>query len=234
MEAPTVSAPMNVWILWQTDWMYNPAPFAETRTEEMRAFIERYPLAALVTSGAEGLEATHVPVVMSASENASQGVLRCHLARANPQWKVVESAAPVLLIFRGPEHYITPSWYPSKMDHGKVVPTWNYVAVHVWGKAKLFTEPGEMMRHLKELTAHNEAEFPRPWAVEDAPADYLQTLAKAIVGVEISIDRIEGKWKASQNRSEADRRGVVSGLETSDTPSSHEMAEIVKGFLNRG
>jgi transcriptional regulator len=207
--------------------MYNPAPFAEDRIDILHALIGRHPLAAVVTCGASGPEATHVPVVLHTGIGP-QGVLRCHVARANPHWKSIEIAASVLAIFQGPQHYITPSWYPSKQQHGKVVPTWNYLAVHVRGRARLFEEQALLVEHLHELTAQNEAGFETPWSVSDAPADYVGALSKAIVGIEISIDSIEGKWKVSQNRPEADRHGVAAGLTSIHSPASLEMAELVK------
>ncbi len=206
--------------------MYNPVAFAEDRVEVLHAFIRQHPLAALVTCGSEGPEATHVPVVLHPAIG-SAGILRCHVARANGQWKDVQSPVPVLAIFQGPEHYITPSWYRSTQEHGKVVPTWNYVAVHVRGRATLF-EGRELMQHLERLTEQNEQAFEKRWSVDDPPEGYIEALSKAIVGIEISIDTIEGKWKASQNRSESDRRGVIVGLSDIGSPASVEMAEIVK------
>jgi transcriptional regulator len=159
--------------------------------------------------------------------DAPQGVLRCHLARANPQWRTLASSSSVLAIFNGAEHYITPSWYAAKQEHGKVVPTWNYVAVHVWGRVRLFEEQERLVEHLKELTKQNESSFATPWSVEDAPRDFVAAMTKAIIGIEIAIERIEGKWKASQNRSAADRQGVVEGLEGIGSGQSLEMAQVV-------
>ncbi len=207
--------------------MYTPALFAEDQIEVLHAFIRQHPLAALVTCDSNGLQATHVPVVLH-PELGTAGVLRCHVARANGQWKAVESSVSVLAIFQGPEHYITPSWYPSRKEHGKVVPTWNYVAVHVRGRAKLFEGSDDLLQHLRELTNQNEKGFDKPWSVEDAPTDYIAALTKVIVGIEISIESIEGKWKASQNRPEADRKGVIAGLKAIDSPASSEMARIVE------
>jgi transcriptional regulator len=207
--------------------MYNPAPFAEERIDILHDLISRHPLGILVTCGVDGPEATHVPVILHPGIG-SNGVLRCHLARANAHWKSLETAASVLAIFQGAQHYITPSWYPSKREHGKVVPTWNYLAVHVRGRARLFEDKAHLLEHLRELTAHNEASFESPWSVSDAPADYVRGLSRAIVGVEISIDSIEGKWKVSQNRPETDRRGVVEGLTSVHSAASLEMAALVK------
>ncbi len=207
--------------------MYTPAHFAETRLDVLHQFIRQHPLAALVTSGPDGLEATHVPMVLH-PEIEPQGVLRCHVARANPQWKSIDPQRPALVIFSGPEHYITPSWYAAKKEHGRVVPTWNYAAVHVSGRAKLFDEENALLEHLNALTKQSEAPFEKPWAVSDAPAEYVQAMAKAIVGIEMTIERLEGKWKASQNRPRADRPGIIAGLEKLHTPQSLEMAEMVK------
>lgn len=208
--------------------MYNPAHFAETRPDVLHEFVRQHPLAALVTSGPNGLEATHVPMVLHA-EIGAQGTLRCHLARANPQWKSIDPSTPVLVIFSGPQHYITPSWYAAKKEHGRVVPTWNYVAVHASGHACLFDDEATLLEHVTALTRQQEASFEKPWAVSDAPEEYVKAMAKAIIGIEISIDRFEGKWKANQNRSLADREGVIAGLESLGTPQSREMAEVMRG-----
>jgi transcriptional regulator len=205
--------------------MYTPPQFVEERIEVLHSFIRQNPLAAIVTCSAQGPEATHVPVVLHAEEG-SKGVLRCHFARANPHWKSIESSPSVLAIFLGPEHYISPTWYPSKEEHGKVVPTWNYVAVHVRGNARLF-ENGELIEHIHTLTNQNEQAFERPWSVEDAPAEYIEGLSRAIIGIEITIDSIEGKCKLSQNRSRADREGAIAGLRALGSPESVKMAELV-------
>jgi len=207
--------------------MYTPAHFAEERIDRLHEFIRAHPLAVLVTSGAGNLEASHIPVVLH-PEIGAQGVLRCHLARANPEWRTLEASPEVLAIFCGAQHYITPNWYPSKEQHGKVVPTWNYLAVHVYGKASTFEDPALLHAHLSTLTEQQEQPYPEPWRVQDAPADYISALSKAIVGVEIAITGIEGKWKASQNRPDADRRGVIDGLSALDTEASRAMARIVR------
>ncbi len=210
--------------------MYNPAQFIESRTELLHAFIRKHPLAVLVSHDSTGMEATHLPMVLDAQPEP-HGLLRCHVARANPQWRMLESSPSVLAIFRGAHHYITPSWYATTKEHGKVVPTWNYVAVHVYGQAKLIEGQADLLRHLRELTDQSEAAFAQPWSVDDPPKDYIDALSTAIVGIEISITRIEGKWKASQNRPIADRQGVIQGLEALGSPQSLEMAEIVKERL---
>jgi transcriptional regulator len=207
--------------------MYNPPLFAEGRVEELHAFVRQHPLAAIITGGSEGLEATHVPVVLH-PELCANGVLRCHFARANNHWKSLQEGGPVLAIFQGPEHYISPSWYPSKQEHGKVVPTWNYAVVHVRGRARTFEDPEQLLQHLRTLTDENEAALETPWSVDDAPPDYIKALAKTIIGIEIAIETIEGKWKVSQNRPAADRRKVVKELLALDSPESVEMAKLVK------
>lgn len=201
--------------------MYNPAPFAETRPEVLYDFIRQHPLGTVVTyAPADGLTASHIPMCVG------PGVLRCHFARANAQWETVAAAESVLVIFGGAEHYVTPSWYPSKAEHGKVVPTWNYTAVHVTGKPRVM-DNGELVQLLHDLTDSNEAGLPDQWHVDDAPADYVIALTKAIVGIEIAVERIVGKWKQSQNRSAADRDGVIAGLNALGTARSTEMAEAM-------
>lgn len=206
--------------------MYNPPLFAEDRIDVLHSFIRQYPLAIIVTCSSGGPEATHAPVILHA-DVGSKGALHCHFARANDHWKSMQPSTAVLAIFQGSEHYITPSWYLSKQEHGKVVPTWNYVAVHVRGHARLFEERSELIEHLQALTNQNEHAFEKPWSVHDAPKDYVEALSSAIIGIEISIDSIEGKCKLSQNRPESDRKGVVAGLRAINSPQSLEMAQLV-------
>jgi transcriptional regulator len=204
--------------------MYNPAHFAETRPDVLHAFIRAHPLGVLIANGPDGPEATHLPVFL----DASAGLLRCHMARANPQWRRLEPGGRVLVIFSGAGHYVTPSWYPSTREHGKVVPTWNYEAVHAVGVARLFDDTPSLLRHLHELTDSQEAVFAERWSVADAPADFIEGQTKAIVGVEIAVDRIDGKWKISQNRSVEDRQGVIEGLDSIGSHASHEMAKLMR------
>ena len=209
--------------------MYNPASFAEARPDVLYAFIRAHPLGTLVTNGPDGPEATHLPLCL----DAGAGLLRCHMARANSQWRRLQSGGRALVIFAGADHYITPNWYPSKREHGKVVPTWNYVAVHVEGTARLFEDTPSLIRHLNELTDSQEARFPEPWSVADAPPDYVEGLTKTIVGVEIAMDRIEGKWKASQNRSTADRQSVIAALDALGSDAGHAMANLMRDLPSR-
>jgi transcriptional regulator len=207
--------------------VYTPALFVENRVEVLDKFIQEHPFGILVSNGTEAApHATHVPMYL-VRENGATAVLRCHLARGNPHWRTLEYSPFVLAIFNGADHYVTPSWYPSKEEHGRVVPTWNYVAVHAAGRARIF-EGTELVEHVAELTRRQETRFENPWSIEDAPTEYVNALAKAIVGVEISIERLEGKWKLSQNRPEADQAGVIKGLEKIASAASLEMAELMK------
>lgn len=184
--------------------MYIPAHFREERPEALGELIRAYPLATLVTTGPDGIIANHVPLLLE------DGRLLGHLARANPQWR--DSNGDVLAIFTGPDHYISPNWYPSKAEQGRVVPTWNYVAVHAYGKLLIHDDPAWLRALVTRLTDTHEAQLVRQWSVSDAPADYIDGLLKAIVGIEIRIERLEGKWKLSQNRPAEDRAGAAARL----------------------
>lgn len=205
--------------------MYIPPSNAEHSPEVMLGFIEAHPLGALVTSSPEGLFATHLPLVLDRSRG-EHGVLQGHVARANPHHRQA-TAGEALVIFQGPDAYITPSWYPAKAEHGRVVPTWNYVAVHVHGALRFIDDAGFLRRHLELLVTRHEAGREHPWSVDDAPAQYIEAQHRAIVGVEIEITRLEGKWKMSQNRSAADIDGVVRGLAASPRATDRAVAEIV-------
>lgn len=205
--------------------MYTPAPFAENRAELLDELIRQHPLATLVAAGLNGMEATHVPMHLTRDPSGTAR-LRCHLARANPLTSLLTESPTVLAIFQGEQHYVSPSWYPAKQEHGRVVPTWNYVAVHVRGRATLF-DAEHLLTHLNELTHHNEAAMGLDWQVSDAPADFITALAKTIVGVEIEVASMEGKWKLSQNRSAADREGVISGLRELRRPDADQTADAM-------
>lgn len=208
--------------------MYIPKANEENRIEVLHGLIESHPLASLVTMGASGLFASHIPMVLERGAG-TRGVLRGHLSRANRQWRDFTPSVEALAIFSGPQHYISPSWYPEKTETGKVVPTWNYVLVHAYGHLKVIEDAAWLMEHLKSLTNIHEAAMPAPWKVSDAPADYVQSLIKGIVGLELPIERIEGKWKVSQNQSERNRVGVAEGLEGLETPESLAMKTLVAG-----
>jgi transcriptional regulator len=189
--------------------MYLPSHFAETRVPVLHAAIERSGLATLVTSGAGGIEASHVPMLLDA-EPAPLGTLRGHIARDNPQWQ--GGTGEAFAIFLGPDAYVSPSWYATKKQSGKVVPTWNYVAIHARGPIEWFDDAARLRAIVTRLTEKHEGARPAPWAVTDAPPDYVEMMLKAIVGFAIPLTRLEGKWKMSQNRPPADRKGVVGAL----------------------
>ncbi len=191
--------------------MYRPSYFREDRLDVLHGLIRTHPFAQLVTAGGPGVEANPLPMLVD-PEASPNGTLRGHLARGNGQVTALREGGEALVIFQGPHAYVSPSWYAAKAEHGKVVPTWNYVAVHAWGRPRLIDDPAWLRRLVGDLTRMHEQGRANPWAVEDAPEDFIATMLKAIVGVEIPIDRIEGKWKLSQNRSEPDRRGVARGL----------------------
>ncbi len=191
--------------------MYQPPHHREDRLEVQHALIRAHPLGLLVTAGPGGLVANPIPFLVEAA-GAPLGVLRAHCARANPQWRELAAVEECLVVFQGPQAYVTPSWYPSKAEAGKVVPTWNYATVHAWGRPRVVEEADWLRRQIADLTGAQEAGRAQPWQVSDAPADYLAAMIRGIVGIEIPIARIEGKWKVSQNRPEADRAGVAAGL----------------------
>ena len=198
--------------------MYRPPAFREDRPEFLHAAIRAHPLATLVTHGASGLSANLVPFTLATRPGAPD-MLRAHLARGNPQLAELRQGAEALVIFQGPQAYVSPSWYPSKQEHGKVVPTWNYIVVQAWGRPRVIDDAEWLLAQIGDLTTEQEAARPAPWAVEDAPADFVAGQLKGIAGVEIPVDRIAGKWKASQNQSAANRAGVVTGL-TEENPAS--------------
>jgi transcriptional regulator len=191
--------------------MYCPAHFAETDIAALHTLIRERPLATLVTMGEGGLAADQIPLLL---ETAADGapVLRGHVARANPLWTTLRSEIDALAVFHGPEAYITPSWYPTKREHGKAVPTWNYTVVHARGPLRVIQEADWLRRQIDTLTQQQESAFAEPWAVSDAPDEYIEKMLAAIVGIEIAITSLEGKRKASQNQPAGNRAGVVAGL----------------------
>ncbi|MEP6989551.1 MAG: FMN-binding negative transcriptional regulator [bacterium] len=205
--------------------MYIPRHFAESDSTVLRSFVAAHPFGTLVTSGG-GLFGTHLPLMLR-DDVGALGTLEGHIARANEHWKRTPQGSEALVIFSGAQAYVTPTWYPSKEETGKVVPTWNYVAVHAYGTVRFVDDPHLIRSHLNRLTARHEAERGSRWAIEDAPADFVANQIRAIVGVEIEITRLEGKWKMSQNRSERDVTGVLAGLRDSGRPEDADIALIV-------
>jgi transcriptional regulator len=202
--------------------MYQPPHFREDDPEVQHALIRAHPLGLLVTSGAAGLEANHVPFVL----DAPAGLLRAHVARPNTQWQSFDPALEALVVFQGPEAYITPSWYATKAESGKVVPTWNYAVVQVHGRMRAIEDRDWLRAQIEALTRQQEERREHGWHVSDAPAAYVEAQIRGIVGIEIAITRIEGKWKVSQNRPEGDRAGVVAGLRDGGDEAA-AMAELV-------
>ena len=203
--------------------MYTPPAFREDRLDTLQALIAAYPLATLITAGTDGLNANLIPFTI-ATERGEKGTLRAHMAKANDQINALRESSESLVIFQGPESYITPSWYASKAEHGKVVPTWNYVVVQAWGRPHLIDSAEWLRVQIDELTRTQEQTRNEPWHVADAPPSFIESQVKGIIGLEIPISRIEGKWKVSQNRPEADRRSVVTGLRDEGSPT---MADLV-------
>jgi transcriptional regulator len=223
-NAPPHNAPLS------HPTMYNPPMFRETRPEVLRAAMSAYPLAILVTMGRQGLGASHLPLLFDPAQGL-HGVLRGHMARANPQWQDYAPTSEALAIFSGPEHYISPNWYASTQESGKVVPTWNYVTVHVRGTLTFTTDPAWLLENVRALTNEHEKAMTKPWRAEDAPPEYIDKMLGAIVGLELTITAMEGKWKVSQNRALEDRVSAITGLESVATPEAVRMAELVKGAL---
>jgi len=210
--------------------MYTPPHFREDDIAVLHEAIRRIAFGTLVTLGPDGLVASHVPLLLDA-EKGARGTLTGHLAKANIQTKTEASDIEALAIFQGPEAYITPNWYATKQEHGKVVPTWNYVAVHAYGPISFFEDAERLRDQVASLTDRHEAANAEPWALNDAPEKFVQSQLKGIIGFEIPITRIDGKWKLSQNRPAADKEGVIRGLETrdgADTPITTETRQILQ------
>jgi transcriptional regulator len=212
--------------------MYLPEQFRVDDVAALHALMRTRPFATLISGGAEGLMATHLPTVLK--EDGPYGTIECHVARANPHWREFAGAAEALMIFQGPEGYITPNWYASKAEHGKVVPTWNYAVVHAHGRAEAVGDVAWLRRHVGELTAQQEASEAKPWAVTDAPENFIAGMARAIVGIRLPIARLEGKWKMSQNREVKDREGVVEGLSARGEGEDAAIGAIVRHLIPPG
>ena len=206
--------------------MYIPRHFIDEDLSSLHRQIEGTRLATLVTYDQAGLQASHVPLLLDPAQGAN-GTLLGHLARANPQCKALMTGAQALVIFQGPDAYISPSFYASKAEHGKVVPTWNYLAVHAYGTPETFTDSQRLLDIVSKLTDKHESSRPQPWAVNDAPSDYIDKLLSAIVGFAIPIDRLEGTRKLNQNRSPEDVAGVSKGLAASDDPTDQQIAHLM-------
>ncbi len=206
--------------------MYEPPLHRNEDLPALHTLIRERVFGLLISNGAEGLVANSVPFVLDAAAS-KLGTLKVHLARANPQWRDLEASLDALIVFQGHDHYITPSWYETKRETGKVVPTWNYTMVQAKGRAKLMDDAW-LAQQIQDLTRALEERREAPWAVSDAPADFIAMQRRAIVGIEIEILDIRGKWKTSQNRNAADRAGVVAGLDALGDDDAHAMADVVR------
>lgn len=214
--------------------MYLPAHFAEQRIEVLHQLIHAHPLGTLVTLEPQGLNANHLPFQISApTDTAPFGSLRAHIARNNPLWQNLDTTTEALVVFQGPQAYITPSWYEEKALSGKVVPTYNYAVVHAHGPLRLIDDPKWLFSLLQSLTKRHEASQNTPWKIEDAPEDYLKKMLSAIIGIEIPLSRISGKWKVSQNRPALDSRNIATGLRASGEADAMAMATLVENAVKR-
>ncbi|MFA7413461.1 MAG: FMN-binding negative transcriptional regulator [Rhizobium sp.] len=209
--------------------MYQPPHFREERLDVQHALIRDHPLGLLISSGEDGLMANPIPFRLAKADEGL-GTLQAHMARANPQWRALAKGAEVLIVFQGADHYITPSWYETKRETGKVVPTWNYAIVQVRGRVRVIEDSQWIRAQVDRLTDGHEGKRMIPWAVGDAPDDFITAQLKGIVGIEVQITAIEGKWKVSQNRGEPDRRGVADGLTAESTDEAVSMADLVRTY----
>jgi transcriptional regulator len=208
--------------------MYLPPHFKVEDRQVLHEAMRAHPFATLVTNGADGPFASHLPFLLDA-DDGEFGTLVGHVAKANPHARAPDGdEGPALVIFHGPQAYVSPAWYPSKREHGKVVPTWNYVAIHAYARIERFDDPVRLRALVSRLTDRHEASRADRWKVDDAPEAFIQTQLKAIVGLSLRIDRLEGKVKLSQNRPEADRVGVVEGLSASDLAGDQDVAAAMR------
>lgn len=210
--------------------MFLPPIFREDRLDVQLDLIRTHPFGLMVINGPKRLDANPLPFLIYPEEGA-HGTLRAHFSRGNPLLQELASVHECLVVFQGPQKYITPSWYPTKQESGKVVPTWNYATVHAWGRPRVIDDPAWLRPHLADMTQSQESARLNPWKVDDAPDEYIVEQMQRVVGLEIPINHIEGKWKVSQNRSRADRRGVVTGL-LAEGDSGKPMAALVAQSAN--
>lgn len=209
--------------------MYVPPHFEETRLDVLHGLIRAHPFGTLVTLAANGLEANHIPFEIRGGPGPF-GTLRGHVARANPVWRDGARGVEALVIFQGPSAYVSPSWYPTKQATGQVVPTWNYAIVHAYGSPRFIEDRDWLRGFVEELTDRYEAGRKHPWKITDAPADYIEKLLGAIVGIELPIARLMGKWKLGQNRAAVDQEGVRTGLQQDAGASASAMAELLREY----
>ncbi|HTJ01838.1 MAG TPA: FMN-binding negative transcriptional regulator [Methylovirgula sp.] len=207
--------------------MYLPAFHREDRLDLQHDLIRAHPFATLIVMGRDGLVANSLPFLLDTSVSQN-GVLRAHVARANPVWQEFNPDVEALVVFQGPEIYVSPNFYATKKETGKVVPTWNYASVHAYGKMKAIEDKAWLLDFVRALTDRHEVDQPKPWSVDDAPDDYIAMMLRGIVGIEIEVSRLEGKWKMSQNRVLADREGVAEGLRKAHDENADAVADLVE------
>lgn len=207
--------------------MHVPEHFKEDDKDKLHQYIRDYGFGLLIVADDNGIEANHLPFYLIVEQDGSRGFLQCHVARNNPVWRRLQDGAQVLAVFKGPDAYISPSWYATKAETGQVVPTWNYLAVHVQGNARIIEDPTWLKQHLHQLIDQHEFGRNKPWSMDDAPADYTERLMRGIVGVEIMIESLTGKLKASQNQPERNRVGVKAGLEASQDAQNLAMSKFI-------
>lgn len=207
--------------------MYRPPAFQEDRPDVLRQAIRVNPLGALITSGSSGLIANVLPFSLACGPDGD--ILRAHIAKANEQLSDLREQAPALILFQGPQAYVSPSWYSTKKEHGRVVPTWNYVIVQVWGTPTVIDDAAWVLAQITELTSMQESNRAEPWKVTDAPEPFVEAQLKGIVGLEVPVARMAGKWKVSQNQPEQNKAGVVAGLRSE---GFDDLAEIVSERAN--
>lgn len=209
--------------------MYIPKKFQQSDTTALKAMIVEYPFATLINCSELGVEANHIPLMLQQVEG--KDVLQGHIAKANPLWKNMAEKTEVLIVFNGPNCYISPNYYPTKMATGKAVPTWNYVAVHVKGLISFVHDKTWNLNLLDSLTTHHEAQQPEPWSIEDAPKEYIEKMLPAIVGIEIDITSIIGKWKVSQNQADINKQGIYNALSGDVKSNALKIAKLVKNHM---
>jgi transcriptional regulator len=211
--------------------MYLPAHFEQPDLQVVRQLMREAPMATLVTLAGGAIEANHLPMLLDGDDDPMR--LRFHVARANPVWRDAEAGSEVLAIFQGPDTYISPSWYATKAEHGKVVPTWNYAVVHAYGRLTVFDDKDWLREFLPRLTAVHEARFDKPWQVADAPSDYVDKMMGAIVGMELAVTRLVAKWKVGQNQPAANQATLLAGLKRSEQPGAQAMADLLAAQIGR-
>jgi transcriptional regulator len=209
--------------------MYIPKRFLQDDIHKLKGMMASYSFATFITQNGAEIEANHMPLILNKS--AERDVLQGHIAKANPMWKNLKDKSEVLIIFNGPNCYISPNYYPTKIENGKVVPTWNYVSVHVKGIVSFIHDEQCVLTMLNNLTDHYEANQPVPWSLSDAPQAYIDKMLSAIVGLEIDIVSITGKWKVSQDKTEVNQKGVIEGLSKEADSNAQNIAKLVKEYI---